>query len=64
MAVKGLNLMDECAAGYVHLSPKEEEYTSSFWKGSRMYTSGSIANSQKMLTEINESGTIVKKGFD
>ena len=27
---------------------------------SKMYTSGSIANSQKMLTEINESGAIAK----
>ena len=26
----------------------------------RMYTSGSIADSQRMLTEINESGAIAK----
>ena len=28
-----------------------------------MYTSSSIANSQRMQTEKNESGTIAKKGF-
>ena len=27
------------------------------------YTSSSIANSQRMQTEISESGTIAKKGF-
>ena len=28
-----------------------------------MYTSSSIANSQRMQTEINKSGTVAKKGF-
>ena len=31
-----------------------------FLSDSKMYTSGSIANPQRMLTEINESGTIAK----
>ena len=55
MTDKGFNLFDECAARCVHLSPQEEECTSPSWGGSKMYTSGSIANSQRMLTEINES---------
>ena len=54
MIDKGFNLFDECIAGSVHLSPQEEQCTSS------LYTSGSIANSQRMLTEINKSGTIAK----
>ena len=44
----------------VHLFPQEEEYTSSSWGDSKVYTSGSIANSQRMLTETNESGAIAK----
>ena len=60
MTDKGFNLFDECAARCVHLSPQEEECTSPSWGGSKMYTSGSIANSQRMLTEINESGAIAK----
>ena len=54
------NLFDECAARCVHLSLQEEECTSSSWGDSKMYTSASIANSQRMLTEINENGTIAK----
>ena len=54
MIDKGFNLFDECIAGSVHLSPQEEQCNSS------LYTSGSIANSQRMLTEINKSGTIAK----
>ena len=61
MTDKEFNLLDECAAGCVHLSLQEEEYTSSFWGDSKMYTSGSIANSQGMLTtEINKSGALTK----
>ena len=60
MTDRGFNLFDECAARCVHLRPKEEEYTSSSWGDSKMYTSGSIENSQRMLTEINESGVITK----
>ena len=60
MADKGFNLFDEGAARCVYLFPQEEECTSSFWGDSKMYTSDSIANSQRMLTEINESGAIDK----
>ena len=60
MTDKGFNLFDECAARCVHLSLQEEECTSSSWGASKMYTSGSTANSQKMLTEINESSIIAK----
>ena len=58
MTDKGLNLFNECAAKCVHLFP-QEEYTSSSWGDSKMYTSSSIANSLRMQAEINESGTIV-----
>ena len=46
MTGKGFNLYNECSARWV----------------CKMYTSGSIANSQ-MLTEINESVSIAKQGF-
>ena len=60
MTDKGFNLFDECAARCVHLFRQEEECTSS--RGdSKMYTSGSIANLQRMLTtEINETGAVAK----
>ena len=61
MTDKGFNLFDTWAARCVHMFPQEEECTSSSWGDSKMYTSGSIANSQKMLTEINDSDAIVKK---
>ena len=51
MTDKGFNLFDEYAARCVHLFPQEDEC-------SKMYTSSNIANSQKMLTEINKSGAI------
>ena len=51
MTDKGFNLFDEYAARCAHLFPQEEEC-------SKMYTSSNIANSQKMLTEINKSGAI------
>ena len=57
MADKGFHLFDECAATCVHLSPQEEECTCGDGK---MYTSGSIVNSQWTLTEINKSGAIAK----
>ena len=60
MTDKGFNLFDKCATRCVHLSPQEEECTSSSWGDSKIYTSGSIANSQRMLTEINGSGTVAK----
>ena len=60
MTDKGFNLFDECAFRFVHLFPQEVECSSSSWEKSKMYRSGSIANSQKILTEINEV-TIVAK---
>ena len=53
MTDKGFNLFDEYAARCAHLFPQEEEC-------SKMYTSSNIANSQKMLTEINKSGAIAE----
>ena len=44
----------------VCLFPQEEECASSSWGDSKMYTCSSIANSHRMQTEINESGTIAK----
>ena len=61
MTDKGFNLFDGCVARCVYLFPHEKLGTSSSWGDSKMYTSGSIANSQKMLTEINDSDAIVKK---
>ena len=58
MTDKGLNPFDECSSRCVHLSPQEEECISCSWEGSKKYTSGMIAISQRMLTEINESGAI------
>ena len=60
MIGKGLNLFDKCTARCVNLSPQEKECTSSSWRDSKMYTSGSTTNSQKMLNEISESGAIAK----
>ena len=54
------NIFDECATRCVLLFPQEEEWTYSSWEDSKMYTSSSIANSQRNQTEINESGTIAK----
>ena len=61
MADKEFNLSDECAARCVHLSPQEEKCTSSSRGDSKMYISCSIANSQRMLTEINKSGAKAKQ---
>ena len=60
MTDKVFDIFDECAARCLHLFPKEEECTSSFWGESKMYTSRSITNPQTMLTEINESGAVAK----
>ena len=60
MTDKGFNLFQKCATICAHLFPQEEECTSSSWGDSKMYTSGSIANLQKMLTEINKSGALAK----
>ena len=64
MTDKEFNLFDECAAKFVHLFPFGSTFikkcTSSSWGDSKMYTSGSIKNSQRMLTEINKSDAIAK----
>ena len=60
MIGKGFYLLDKCAARCVHLSPQEKVH-SSCRKGSKMYTSDSITNSQRMLTKINKSGATAKK---
>ena len=60
---KGFNIFDECGARWKHLFLQEEECSSSSWGVwggvggcgggcSIMYTSSSIANSQRMQTEI------------
>ena len=61
MAEKGFNLFDECASRCVHMSLRKKSATSFSWGDSKMYKFGSIVRSQRMLTEINESGTIAKK---
>ena len=55
MAGRDLLFFDECAAKCVHLSHQEEE-CSAFSLGDRgtIYTSDTIANSQRMSTEINK----------
>ena len=60
MTDKGFNLFQKCATICAHLFPQEEECTSSSWGDSKMYTSGSIANSQRMLDVVNESDAIAK----
>ena len=47
MINKGLNVFDDCAAECVHLCPQEQEFTSSFWVHSKIYTLGTIPNSQR-----------------
>ena len=60
MADKGCNLFDKSVARCVYMFPQEEEYTSSSWGDSKMYTSGTIANSHMMLNKINESDVRTK----
>ena len=52
--------MDVLSDVYIYLFPQEEDCTFSSWGDSKMHTSGSIANSQRMVTEVKESGTIAK----
>ena len=47
MADRNLDLLDECAAGCVHLHPQEDNRTSFSQGDSKMYTPKTIANSQK-----------------
>ena len=61
MIDKGFNLYDECTV--VYICPLEKKSAPLLREGTlsiNMYTSGSIANLQRMLTEINESGTVAK----
>ena len=60
MKDKGFNRFGEYATRRLPLFPQGEECTSSSWGDSKMYTSSSIANSQRMLTEINGSGAIAR----
>ena len=60
MVEKDLNLFDECVAECVHLCPQVEECISSSLGDSKIYTPGTIANSQRMPTEINNDGAIAK----
>ena len=59
---KGLNLFDDCAAEFVYLFPQEEECTSSSRGHSKIYTPGTLANSQtdRAPTEININGAFFK----
>ena len=61
MTGKVFIFFEESAARWVHLFPQENQCTSSSWGDSKMYTYGSIAYSQRMLTEINKSCAIAKK---
>ena len=62
MTDKGLNLFNDCAAECVYLCPQEEECTSSSRGHSKIYTPGTIANSQtdRAPTEINKKGAVAK----
>ena len=60
MTDKVFNLFDECGSRCMHLSPQEQQCTTSFWGDSKMSTSGSIEISQRILTEINKSGAIAE----
>ena len=61
MIDKGFNLFDECGACQTYTSVPSGTRVHLFFLGdSKMYTSGSIASSQRMLTEINESNAIAK----
>ena len=61
IAEKSLNLFDDCAARCVYLFLQEEERTSSSYGDSKMYTTGTIGNSQVIPTEINKNGAILKE---
>ena len=62
MTDKGLNLFNDCAAECIYLCRLEEECTSSSWGHSKIYTPGTIANSQKdgAPIAINKNGAVVK----
>ena len=52
--------MDEYAVDCVYLCPQVEYCTSSSWEDNKMYTSGTIANSQRTPTKVDKNGTIAK----
>ena len=58
----GLNLYYDFAAECVYLCRQEEECTSSYSRRSKIYSSGTIANSQtdRAPIEININGAAVK----
>ena len=60
MVYKGFGIFDECASRCVYLSPQEEDWTSSSWGDSKMYTFTSMASLQSMIAEISKSGAIAK----
>ena len=60
MVNKGFNLLDEYAARYINLSPLEENAFPRLEWNYKMYTTGSIANSHRILTEINKTSAITK----
>ena len=60
MVNKGFNLLDEYAARYINLSPLEENAFPRLEWNYKMCTTGSIANSHWILTEINKTSAITK----
>ena len=62
MTNKGFTLFDYCAAECVYLCPQEVKRISSSWRHSKIYTPGTIANSQtdQAPTEINKNGAVAK----
>ena len=62
MLDKALNLFDDYAAECVHLCSQEEECTSSSWGHSKMYTPGTVANSQtdRAPTKITKMVLLLK----
>ena len=62
VADKGLYLFEECDAECVYLCPHEKEYASSSRGDSKMYTPGTIANSQtqRTPTKTNKNGAVAK----
>ena len=52
MAREALNHFDECTVEFVHLPSQEEQCTSCFRGGNKIYTPGTIAKLHRALTEI------------
>ena len=59
---KGLNLFDDCAAECVYMCPQEEECTSYSWGHSKIYTLGTMEDSQtdRAPTKIDKNGAAAK----